>query len=431
MLRLLHTADWHLGQTLHGVDRTPEHARFLAWLLDQLEAHEVDALVVAGDVFDVAHPTSAAQGLYYRFLADARRRCPHCTVVVVGGNHDSPARLDAPASVLGALGVRVVGGLGPTSDADLQIRLPDRTGAVKGWLLPVPFLRPRDLPGTGGLTQDPAEVGPKAHARLIEGHRTLYRRLVDAANERRRPDQALIATGHCYMAGGAISALSERKIQVGNQHALPVDIFPEQLTYVALGHLHRAQSVGDKANIRYSGSPLPLSLSERDYPHQVLRVDFEDGRLQAITPLPVPRSIDILRVPEEPAPLEEVLALLRALPRLSNAPGGNAGSTAAAPTTERPFLEVRVRVDQATPRLRQDVMAALEDAWPRLLRIDVQHAPASPTPAVWTPHESLERLTPAQVFEACYRRARDRAPSDDLRALFDDLVTSVQREDTL
>ena len=99
------------------------------------------------------------------------------------------------------------------------------------------------------------------------------------------------------MAGGEVSALSERKIQVGNQHALPLDIFPSALTYVALGHLHRAQAVGETAHVRYSGSPIPLSLTERDYLHQVLQVDFQGARINKITPLPVPRSVEILRVP--------------------------------------------------------------------------------------------------------------------------------------
>lgn len=418
MLRLLHTADWHLGQTLHGIDRSWEHQCFLDWLLDQLEAHAIDVLVVAGDVFDVAHPTSAAQAQYYRFIAEARRRSPRTTLVVVGGNHDSPARLDAPAAILGALGVHVVGGLRPKmSDDDLLIPLPNRSGDVEGWLLAVPFLRPRDLPGTGALLADPTEVGPKALQRLIDGHRGLYARLADAAAPRRRAGEALIATGHCYMAGGSISALSERKIQVGNQHALPADIFPDTLTYVALGHLHRAQTVGPYAHIRYSGSPLPLSLAERDYPHQVLRIDFDGDRIDAITELPVPRVVDILRIPETAAPVDEVLALLEALPRRDEVEGDGERT--------RPYLEVRVRLDAAQPRLRQDVQAALQNAWPRLLRIDVTRPPASNAES-WRPQASLERLSPDQVFEACYLRARERTPSDDLRALFADLVHAVE-----
>ena len=419
MLRLIHTADWHLGQTLHGIDRTWEHACFLDWLLNELDDQQADVLVIAGDIFDVAHPTSAAQSQYYRFVADARRRRPGLTLVVVGGNHDSPARLDAPAAILGALGVHVVGGL-PSGDLDdLIIPLPDRDGATQAWLLAVPFLRPRDLPGAGALTADAAQAGPRAHERLIEGHRRLYRRLVEAATKR-NPDQALIATGHCYMAGGSVSALSERKIQVGNQHALPVDIFPAEVSYVALGHLHRAQSVGDHAHIRYSGSPIPLSLGERDYPHQVLRVDFDGPRIAELKSLLVPRAVEIFRVPEEPAPLEDVLPRLAALPKLADVDEDE---------RRRPYLEVRVRLDAAQPRLRQDITAALEGAWPRLLRIDVHRPHVDADASTWKPHAPLDRLTPNEVFEACYRRARDRSPSDELRGLFAELVQTVRTEE--
>ena len=431
MLRLLHTADWHLGQTLHGVDRAWEHEQFLTWLLDELVARDVDVLVVAGDIFDVAHPTSSAQRQYYRFIADARQRCPRLTLVVIGGNHDSPARLDAPAAIMDALGVRIIGGLdvlraGPRG-TDLAepastpiIPLPDRTGTVRGWMIAIPFLRPRDLPGSGTLSGD-SDAGPRAHDRLIEGHRRLYAHWVDVAEGHRTDDQALIATGHCYMAGGRMSDLSERKIQVGHQHALPVDIFPPQISYVALGHLHRAQAVGDHSHIRYSGSPLPLSLNERDYPHQVVQVDFDGPRIQSITAVPTPKTVQILRIPEEPAPLAEILPMLEALPKRA--------AHADEDDRHRPFLEVRVRLNEAQPRLRQDVAAALGDAWARLLRIDV----VRDTPAqreTWDPSAPLDRLTPDQVFEACYQRTRAKPPSDELKALFLDLVQSVQRGET-
>ena len=99
-MRLLHTADWHLGHSLHRFRRHAEHARFLDWLLDQLEEHAVDALLVAGDVFDTANPPSQALRAWYGFLARARARMPALDIVVIGGNHDSAARLDAPRPLL-------------------------------------------------------------------------------------------------------------------------------------------------------------------------------------------------------------------------------------------------------------------------------------------------------------------------------------------
>lgn len=344
-------------------------------------------------------------------------------MVVVGGNHDSAARLDAPAEILGALKIHVVGGLpnleDPAGFARVLIPLYDRDQRVQARILAVPFLRRRDLP----LPDDPASVASMnpAHRALVEGHRALYRRLVKAAKRHMAPNEALLATGHCYMAEGQISELSERKIQVGYQHALPVDIFPRELAYVALGHLHRAQPVGDQARVRYSGSPIPLSLAERHYEHQVLRVDFEGPRLKAVTPLFVPRTIDVLFVPEEHQPLKRVIPLLLALPRQKPTHASEA---------DRPFLEVRVTLDETHPRLRQDIQDALVGAWPRLVRIDARR-PEAVTPAPLAPSvRNLDDIAPADVFRAAYAQHRGHAPSDRLMGLFFELLEDVYREST-
>ncbi len=404
-MKLLHTADWHLGQTLHGVSRRFEHQRFLRWLLGALADESADALIIAGDVFDVAGPSSDAQQSYYDFLAECRRRFPALDVVVVGGNHDSPARLDAPADLLGALGITVVGGL-PDGDLErLVVPLHDARG-VAAWCVAVPFLRPRDLPSP--------ERYDDASRHTIEGHRALYRRLTDLARARRAPGQAIVATGHCYMAEGLVSELSERKIQVGNQHALPDDVFPEALAYVALGHLHRAQRVAGQNRIRYSGSPIPLSLAERTYEHQVLAVELDGERLIAARPLYVPRAIEILVIPEQHAPLEEVLPLLSFLPR----DDGNAPET-------RPFLEVRVKVETAHPRLRQEIEAALEGARARLLRIDVMK-PEVRRERREISHD-LDAISAIDVFRAAHQRLRGCEPPDPLLSLFRELEDAVGR----
>lgn len=417
-MRLVHTADWHLGQTLHGVSRTWEHERFLAWLLDLLEAEDADALVVAGDVFDVASPSSAAQEQYYRFLAQCRARLPHLEVVVVGGNHDSAARLDAPRGILGALGIHVVGGLEGALGGDLGrliLPLKRRDGSVGAHLLPVPFLRPRDL----------AEVAPEgtpegledeAQHRLIEGHRALYRRLTDLALARAEKDQAVIATGHCYMLGGQLSELSERKVQMGNQHALPVNVFPRELAYVALGHLHRAQMVGGLVQVRYSGSPIPLSLTEQRYEHQVLRVELSGRELVSVEPRFVPRSVAMLSLPEEHAPLPEVLGLLATLPRTR---------PPELPPEACPYLEVKVALEGPNPRLRREIEEALTGAWVRLLRIDARR-PERAAELNALPARDLGGLTPLDIFTAAHLRARGEAPSPALRDLFLGLLEETE-----
>ncbi|MEO1234248.1 MAG: exonuclease subunit SbcD, partial [Myxococcota bacterium] len=308
MYRLLHTADWHLGQSLHGVSRAYEHGRFLDWLLQQIERHAVDGLVIAGDIFDVASPSAAAQAQYFGFLAEARRRYPKLDVVVVGGNHDAAARLDAARTVLDALRIRVVGGLpwsGDRWDLDrILVPLGDDGGELL--LVAVPFLRPRDLPRSweeararAGLPTDGAEIetlDPETEGPIALGHRALYAALAEAAETRRPPGGALLATGHAYVSGSQLSELSERKIQQGNQQALAASTFPANFAYIALGHLHLAQVVGQQPETRYSGSPIPLSMAELDYPHQVLLADFEGAGLHRVTPALVPRFVELHRV---------------------------------------------------------------------------------------------------------------------------------------
>ena len=354
MLRLLHTSDWHLGHTLHDLPRRHEHARFLGWLLDRLSEEAVDALVVAGDVFDTANPSAEAQETLYRFLAAARTRMPALDVVIIGGNHDSAARLDAPDPLLRALGIRVVGGLpreGKRVDAErVIVPLTDRTGEVAAWIAAVPFLRAFDLPAVDA--EDP----------LVEGVRHLYGQILDAARSKRAPGQALLATGHCFMTGGTLSALSERKVLGGNQHALPADIFPDDVAYVALGHLHLGQKVGGRESVRYSGSPIPLSLAEAAYNHHVLIVDLEGEALGGVRIVPIPRSVALLKIPADgPRPIDEVLPLLAALPPVDPA----------VPLETRPYLEVEVVVPKPEPSLRRRVEKALAGRSARLLRIGV------------------------------------------------------------
>lgn len=205
-MRLLHTSDWHLGQSFHQFDRRAEHQAFLDWLLGVLEAEAVDALLIAGDVFDTSNPSAQAQAQLYRFLAEARRRLPQLGIVMTAGNHDSPGRLEAPAPLLSALDAHVLGQVGRQGDVDaalgrLLVPLRDAAGREAAWCIAMPFLRPDDLPRVEGA-DDPYAAGVAA----------LYRRAFALADARRQPGQAIVALGHLHLAGGEVSEDSERRI---------------------------------------------------------------------------------------------------------------------------------------------------------------------------------------------------------------------------
>lgn len=404
-MRLLHTSDWHLGQTLHGHDRSWEHRQFLDWLLDILVEHDIDALLVSGDIFDNANPSAVSQTQLYRFLTAARGRVPHLNIVLIAGNHDSPGRLEAPAPFLNAFDAQVVGVIsrnaaGEIDVARLVVPLRDRQGEVAAWCLAIPFLRLSDVPRL--------ETEGDAY---LHGITALYHQVQEHALNQRQPGQALIALGHCHMAGAQVSEQSERRIVIGGAELLSGTLFDAEIAYAALGHLHRAQRVDGQNRIRYSGSPLPLSFAEIDYPHQVLKVELDGAALASVAPIAVPRAVPLLRVPKVAAPLTEVEASLNALELPDCVPEA------------MPFLEVRVRLEQPEPGLRARIEAALAGKPVRLARIDAR-LDRPQAPVTESALDDLGQLDPLAIFNNAYAAKYGDAPPADLLTAFNEILNA-------
>ena len=411
-MRLLHTSDWHLGQTFHEFDRTHEHQCVLDGLLDTLEAEHIDALLIAGDVFDNPNPSAVAQKQLYRFFTAAKRRVPDLDLVIIAGNHDSPGRLEAPGPLLAAFDATVVGYITRDTQGTIEldrlvVPLHNREGDIAAWCLAIPFLRPGDVPRVE------TEGDP-----YLDGIGLLYRQALDLALRRQERGQAIVALGHCHMSGGQTSEESERRIVIGGIEALAVDIFDPAIAYAALGHLHRAQKVGGQDRVRYCGSPLPMSFTEIHYPHQVVRVDLDGGTLRDITPIPVPRPVALLRVPEQPAPLDEVLDALAAL------------DLPDAPLQAQPYLQARVRLTGPEPGLRARVEAALDGKPARLAKIETTYGGNAADDAIRGPQslDDLGRLQPDDIFTKLHWRKYGEAPAGDLLAAFRELLLANDEE---
>lgn len=421
-MRILHTSDWHLGHGLHGRARDAEHQRFLDWLLDRIDEHMVDALIIPGDIFDSANPPTSALRAWYGFLGAARKRNRMLDVVVVGGNHDSAARLDAPRALLEPLDVRVIGGVPRDADGAIDydamvVPLTDSAGEVEVWVAAVPFLRPADLPRVElpEVPDDQPQPDP-----LVEGVREVYRRTFEAARARMQPGQSILATGHCYMRGGRISEDSERKVLGGNQHALPLDVFPSDVVYVALGHLHLAQAVGGVEHVRYCGAPLPLSMAEREYPHQILLVDIVDGELHGIRSVAAPAGVEMMRVPVAGyEPVDTVLERIAALPTVDRA----------RPEWTRPFLEVAVRLDAPEPGLRLRVEEALAGKHARLARLVVERPGRGRALADEVPDAQLGTLNAEEVFRRKWARQHPGEPPEPLLERFHELLHEIEQDE--
>ena len=407
-MKLLHTSDWHLGQSLSQFERSFEHSQFLAWLLETLVTEQVDVLLIAGDIFDNSNPSAASLSQLYQFLTQARKQLPRLHIVMTAGNHDAPARLEAPAPFLALLDAVVIGLIGRGSEGfDLNrvvVPLKDHSGQVAAWCIAMPFLRPSDLPRVeGALDQYAAGIA------------ALYAQAYAIALSKRSPGQAIIALGHCHISGGAVSKDSERRIVIGGAEALSVTLFAPGISYVALGHLHLAQRIGGDPTRRYCGSPLPMSFSEIDYPHQVVLVELAGETVAATREIRIPRSVAMLCVPKIAAPLAAVLAELQAL------------NLAELPDSQWPYLLVRVLLSQPEPELRAQVQAALHDKPVRLVRIETStRASAELNAAPLVAIDALSTLAPAGFFERLFQhRYGGKSPPEPIMAAFNELVATA------
>ena len=407
-LKILHTSDWHLGHSLRDWSREEEHRAFLAWLLACIVEEAVDVLVVAGDLFDTSNPSAAAQQLLYGFLGRLRAQHPRTRIVLVGGNHDSAARLDAAEPLLSALDIRMVGCLPYRGDghglADLDLErllvpLPDVHGVVQAWIAAVPYLRPADFPDElSALPMPEATAG-------------LYTYLSAALQQ--RGAAVCLATGHCFVMGSDRSEGSER-VLVGGAESLGADCFPPAFAYVALGHLHKPQVIDGR--LYYSGAPLPFDLGEGDYKSRVLLIEVENGAIGGVRSLPLPRWTELLVLPAktEAFSVDEVLAWAERQPL--------AGHT---PPWRRPFLELRVEKVSRNLGLWNRLAGILKDRLPRLVKLT----------EVWGEGEvrsyeagiQLQDLLPMQVFEQRWRQRHGDEPlSPLLREAFSELLLAAQ-----
>lgn len=254
-MRILHTADWHLGARLIERDRLAEHAAFFDWLIETLRTEDISALLLSGDVFDAANPPQDAVALYFDFL---KRLADLKTVktVITGGNHDSASHLNAPRDLLRRFDVHVFGHAGGNNLVDLGAAI----------IAAVPFLRERDLrQATAG------ETLATVHEQVRTAIRAHYAAQLHSARELAQ-GRPVIAMGHLTVLGATTSD-SERDIHIGNLGSVGADIF-DGFDYTALGHLHRPQSVAHQENVRYSGSPLPLSFSEAGDAKSVVLIEI-------------------------------------------------------------------------------------------------------------------------------------------------------------
>ncbi|MEO5678149.1 MAG: exonuclease subunit SbcD [Acidimicrobiales bacterium] len=249
MVTLVHTSDWHVGRTIRGRSRTEEHEAVLAEVAALAAEVAADVVLVTGDLFDAATPSPEAERVVYRALLDLQ--ATGASVILLAGNHDSERRLQAVAPVLRRGGITVrAGWAGPQDGGVVEVEAADGTPIQVACL---PFLSQKQALRAGELMAlSVGELGGHYTATVREAVRLLAAAF--------RPEAVKVVAAHLF-AVGASAGGSERSAHLASGYAVPADVFPAAAHYVALGHLHRAQAVGEP-RIRYAGAPLQLDFGE-------------------------------------------------------------------------------------------------------------------------------------------------------------------------
>lgn len=306
--RILHTSDWHIGRKLKERDRAEEFQQFFEWLSEIINSEKIDALIVSGDIFDNSTPSSQAQELYYSFLAKVSKSsyCRH--IVITSGNHDSASFIDAPSEIMKMCKIHVVGKASDDKSREV-IELKDSNGQTELIVCAVPYLYERDLI-TARKDDTQADRDSRIKAGIISHYEEVFR---EAAELQKTNDVPVVSMGHLFLEAGITRTdEGEHSLYLGTAIKVGSDIFPENIAYTALGHLHSPQSVG-RVNIRYSGSPIALTFGELGVQKSVSIVEFEGKNFKEVKEIPVPVYQIMTRISGDMAEIERKIRNLAEL----------------------------------------------------------------------------------------------------------------------
>jgi exonuclease SbcD len=397
VVRVLHTGDWHIGQTLRGYPREYEQARVFDQLVEVVAQREIDVLIVAGDIFDSQNPSAEAQRLFYETIERLHTARSSMKTVIVAGNHDAAGRLEAPHPLLARFNVRVVGNVrrceGKIDAGRHHIVLADQNGEVFLHVLAVSYPTATCLPN---LTRLDDETGSP----VVREVKKLYDELYESVRPKLQ-GVPLIVTGHLHVMGAIESEGAERRILVGGQHAVPIDVFPAEASYVALGHLHKAQRVG-RDTIRYSGSLIPLSATEQPYKHSVTLLSIDSVGV-AVEQIPINRPVPFLRLPTTGeirlADLYDHLTQLELPSDLE--------------PHLRPFVQVRLAREGLVSGYRAELDRIAEGFPVRIVeaRVQLQEGVVARVDAAADPYTQLADRDPEEMFKLAFMKQFNAEPT--------------------
>lgn len=288
-LKIIHTADWHLGQTFLQKSRIEEHQYFIEWLLETIQAQDIDAIIIAGDIFDVSSPSVEAINKYHYFLLEAYKL--NVQVIIIGGNHDSASRLNSYKDIFKILNVSIVGGDLNNVGELIPVYKRGTTNAA-AVVAAVPYLRDGDI---RKITE--GETINEAHGLFTSEVKKHYDNLLELA-KMNHPSVPVIGTAHLYVTGCLLSEPAEKRMHslVGTLGQIPSTVFSDGYDYIAMGHIHKPQMIQHPDNViaKYAGSPIPLSFNERNDLKEITILTIADNKI-AHESLSIPLQRSVIR----------------------------------------------------------------------------------------------------------------------------------------
>lgn len=389
-MKILHTSDWHLGQNFFGLSRQFEHQQLIDWLVTQVQEKDVQAVLIAGDLYDTGAPASYARQLLSQLIA--KLHACSCQLWLLAGNHDSVAVLQESQSVLQCLNTHVI-----TTSGQAQVHtLTNRDGKACAQLLPMPFIRPRDVLA-GHESGENKTLGQRISELYHQGYQ-----------QAKSLDLPVIATGHMTILGASTSD-SERDIYIGTLEAMPSSALPN-VDYLAMGHIHRPQIIGGKQHWRYSGSPIALSFSEANQQKSMVLLDTDD--------LAQPELIDL--------PTWQPMAALEDL-TLAQLGSQVEAKLAQVNLASEQKLWLSLSFNETRRDLTKQVHELLADLPVQVLK--VQRQQVSPALAWQQRQVSVNELTPMQVFSQRLREAELAEDAEQaLTECYQQILAQVQNQ---
>lgn len=403
-MKILHTSDWHLGRLLHGRKRTEVYIRFLDWLENYIIDNNIEALLVAGDIFDTNTPANNVLEMYYRFLS----RLIHSVcrnIIVIAGNHDSPALLNAPKSILKHFNIHITGSISDNPE-DEVIELKNKTGITEAMVCAVPFLRDKDI-----RNSEAGETISDKETKIIEGIKNHYHKVCCAALQKRADNKIpIIAMGHLFTAGGQTTDDDGvRELYIGSLAHIHHNIFPSDFDYIALGHLHVPQKVNKSEIIRYSGSPLPMGFGEARQTKLMCQLEIKGKNIdiQEII-LPVFQKIESIKGNRESI-TDRINQLVKA--------------------NEEVIVEVIYTGDEIYPDLKEQIDYLVTDSKVEIIRVKNNRILDAGIPRLDN-QETLQDLSTKEVFLRCLQANKiPESEQTELLHTFDEAILLLDDTD--